>query len=349
MQYIIEKGLIKISTIYEIAKIAGVSPATVSKVINNYSDVSDKTRAKVKKILEEQNFQPTYEAQCLSTKRTWTLGLVYFENSKIGLKHPFFASVIESFKREAEKQGYSLLLGSKNDRLKIDSFLQYFKYRSVDGIAVICSMPNDKETDEIIESNFPSVVIDMYNENTATVTSDNRQGCRLAIQHLYDLGHRKIAHITGMEEDNNWVSNLRKESYINEMERLNLPIIEGYIQKGKNFDFDGGYIAMKKLLDLKERPTAIFASGDKCALGAMQAIKDSGMNVPDDFSIIGYDDSELSQYVTPRLTTIRQSCDDIGSEAADILIDQINRKEKIRVNKIIPVELIIRDSCKRIK
>ena len=86
--------MIKISTIYEIAKIAGVSPATVSKVINNYSDISDKTRKKVKKILEEQNFQPNYEAQCLSTKRTWTLGLVYFENSEIGLKHPFFAAFI---------------------------------------------------------------------------------------------------------------------------------------------------------------------------------------------------------------------------------------------------------------
>ena len=341
--------MIKISTIYEIAKIAGVSPATVSKVINNYSDISDKTRKKVKKILEEQNFQPNYEAQCLSTKRTWTLGLVYFENSEIGLKHPFFAAVIESFKKEAEKKGYSLLLGSKNDRLKIDSFLQYFQYRNVDGIAIICSIPNDKETSEIIESDFPTVVIDMYNENTATVTSDNKQGCKMAIQYLYDLGHRKIAHITGMEENDNWVSNIRKESYIHEMNRLKLPIRKGYIQKGRNFDFDGGYVAMKNLMKLEERPTAVFAAGDKCALGAMQAVKDEGFNVPDDISIIGFDDSDVSQYVTPKLTTVKQSCDMIGSEAATILIHQIDKKEKVVVNKIIPVELIVRESCKRIK
>lgn len=341
--------MIIISTIYEIAKIAGVSPATVSKVINNYSDVSDKTRAKVKKILEEQNFQPSYEAQCLSTKKTWTLGLVYFESLEIGLKHPFFGAVIEAFKKEAEKNGYSLLLGSKNDRLKIDSFLQYFKYRSVDGIAVICSIPDDKETTDIIESDFPTVVIDMNNNNTAAVTSNNEQGCRDAIQYLYDLGHRNIAYITGMENDGNWVSSVRKNTYIEEMKRLNLTIKEGHIQKGNNFDFNSGYSAMKNLLELEERPTAVFAASDKEALGAIQAVKDEGLNVPDDISVIGFDDSELARYVTPRLTTVRQSCDDIGKEAADLLINQINKKEKIKVNKVIPVELVIRDSCKKIK
>lgn len=341
--------MIIISTIYEIAKLAGVSAATVSKVINNYSDVSDKTRAKVKKILEEQNFRPSYEAQCLSTKRTWTLGLVYFENSEIGLKHPFFAAVIEAFKREAEKNGYSLLLGSKNDRLKIDSFLQYFRHRSVDGIAIICSIPNDKETTDIIESDFPTVVIDMNKKNTAAVTSDNEQGCRLAMQYLFDLGHTNIAYITGMEDNNNWVSNIRKESYIAEMKRLNLSIKDGYIQKGNNFDFDSGYRGMEKLLKLADRPTAVFTAGDKTALGAIQAVKDYGLNVPDDISVIGFDDSELAQYVTPKLTSVKQSCDEIGRQAADLLINQIDKKEKVTINKVIPVELVIRDSCKKIK
>ena len=152
-----------------------------------------------------------------------------------------------------------------------------------------------------------------------------------------------------MEENDNWVSNIRQESYIHEMNRLKLPIRNGYIQKGRNFDFDGGYVAMKNLMKLEERPTAVFAAGDKCALGAMQAVKDEGFNVPDDISIIGFDDSDVSQYVTPKLTTVKQSCDMIGSEAATILIHQIDKKEKVVVNKIIPVELIVRESCKRIK
>ena len=320
------------STIYEIAKIAGVSPTTVSKVINNYPDVSDKTRAKIKKILEEENFLPNSQAQFLSTKKTWTLGIVYFEDLGVGLNHPFFSGVIEAFKRQSDKYGYSLLFGSKNDRLKNDTFLEYFKYRCVDGIAIICTDPNDKETLELIESDFPIVVIDMFNKNTSTVTSDNVQGCSLALNYLYKLGHRKIAHIQGVAQADNWPSSIRKKTYIEVMKKLNLDIPEGYIVDGVNFDVSGGYDAMKELLSLKDRPTAVFASGDKLAIGAIDAIKDAGLRVPEDISVIGFDNIEIAKYVTPKLTTIRQNCQEIGKAAVDILIEQINKKEKLKIN-----------------
>ena len=336
------------STIYEIAKIAGVSPTTVSKVINNYPDVSDKTRAKIKKILEEENFLPNSQAQFLSTKKTWTLGIVYFEDLGVGLNHPFFSGVIEAFKRQSDKYGYSLLFGSKNDRLKNDTFLEYFKYRCVDGIAIICTDPNDKETLELIESDFPIVVIDMFNKNTSTVTSDNVQGCSLALNYLYKLGHRKIAHIQGVAQADNWPSSIRKKTYIEVMKKLNLDIPEGYIVDGVNFDVSGGYDAMKELLSLKDRPTAVFASGDKLAIGAIDAIKDAGLRVPEDISVIGFDNIEIAKYVTPKLTTIRQNCQEIGEAAVDILIEQINKKEKLKINKVIPVELIERESCRKI-
>ena len=336
------------STIYEIAKIAGVSPTTVSKVINNYPDVSDKTRAKIKKILEEENFLPNSQAQFLSTKKTWTLGIVYFEDLGVGLNHPFFSGVIEAFKRQSDKYGYSLLFGSKNDRLKNDTFLEYFKYRCVDGIAIICTDPNDKETLELIESDFPIVVIDMFNKNTSTVTSDNVQGCSLALNYLYKLGHRKIAHIQGVAQADNWPSSIRKKTYIEVMKKLNLDIPEGYIVDGVNFDVSGGYDAMKELLSLKDRPTAVFASGDKLAIGAIDAIKDAGLRVPEDISVIGFDNIEIAKYVTPKLTTIRQNCQELGKAAVDILIEQINKKEKLKIHKVIPVELIERESCRKI-
>ncbi len=336
------------STIYEIAKIAGVSPTTVSKVINNYPDVSDKTRAKIKKILDEENFLPNSQAQFLSTKKTWTLGIVYFENLGVGLNHPFFSGVIEAFKMQSDKYGYSLLFGSKNDRIKNDTFLEYFQYRCVDGIAIICTDPTDKETLELIESDFPIVVIDMFNENTSTVTSDNIQGCTLALNYLYSLGHRKIAHIQGVAQAENWPSSIRKNTYIEMMKKLNLDIPEGYIVDGVNFDVSGGYDAMKELLALKDRPTAVFASGDKLAIGAIDAIKDAGLSVPEDISIVGFDNIEIAKYVTPKLTTIRQNCQEIGKTAVDILIEQINKKEKLKINKVIPVELIERDSCRKI-
>lgn len=336
-------------TIYEIAKIAGVSPTTVSKVINNYPDVSDKTRAKIQKILNEEKFLPNAQAQFLSTKKTWTLGIVYFENLGVGLNHPFFSGVIEAFKNQADKQGYSLLFGSKNDRLKNDTFLEYFKYRCVDGIAIICTDPNDKETLELIESDFPIVVIDMFNKNTSTVTSDSLKGCNLAIKYLYDLGHRKIAHISGASYSDNWPSIIRKKGYIKAMNKLNLEILDGYIADGVNFDVSGGYNAMKELLNLQERPTAVFTACDKIAIGAINAIKEVGLSVPEDISIMGFDDIEISRYITPRLTTIRQKCDEIGKTAVDLLVKQINEKAKLKINKIIPIELVERDSCKKIK
>jgi len=335
-------------TIYEIAKMAGVSPTTISKVINNYPDVSNKTRAKIQKILNEEKFLPNAQAQFLSTKRTWTLGIVYFENLGVGLNHPFFSGVIEAFKNQADKQGYSLLFGSKNDRLKNDTFLEYFRYRSVDGIAIICTDPDDKETLQLIESDFPIVVIDMFNKNTSTVTSDNVEGCNLAINYLYDLGHRKIAHISGASYEDNWPSIIRKEAYIKAMNKLNLKILDGYIADGVNFDVSGGYAAMKDLLKLKERPTAVFAAGDKIAIGAINAVKEAGLNVPDDISIMGFDDIEISRYITPRLTTIRQNCDEIGKTAVDLLVEQINQKTKLKISKIISVKLMERDSCRKI-
>jgi LacI family transcriptional regulator len=337
------------STIYEIAKLAGVSPTTVSKVINNYPDVSDKTRAKIKKILDEENFLPNSQAQFLSTKRTWTLGIVYFEDLGFGLNHPFFSGVIEAFKRQADKHGYSLLFGSKNDRLKNDTFLEYFKYRCVDGIAIICTDPSDKETLELIKSDFPIVVIDMLNKNTSTVSSDSIEGCNLAVKYLYDLGHRKIAHIAGSSNSDNWQSSIRKKGYVKAMKKLNLEIPEGYIADGVNFDVPGGYKAMKELLKLKDRPTAVFAACDKIAFGAIDAMKEEGVNIPEDISIIGYDDIEIAKYITPKLTTIRQNREEIGKTAVDLLVKQINEKAKLKINKIIPVEIVVRDSCKKIE
>lgn len=337
------------ATIYEIAKLAGVSTTTVSKVINNYPDVSDKTRKKIKKILEKENFLPNAQAQGLTTKKNWTLGVVYFEDLGIGLSHPFFSKVIEAFKKQADKHGYSLLFGSKNDRLKNTTFLEYFKYKSVDGIAIICSDPNDKETLELIESDFPIVVIDMLNESTSTVTSDNEYGCKIAIEYLFSLGHKKIAHINGTDQIDNLPSMSRMEAYKKYIKEFKLYINKDYIVNGKNFDFDSGYEGMNKLLKLKNPPTAVVCASDKIALGAIKAVQNNGLKVPEDISVIGFDDIELAEYVTPRLTTIRQNCDEIGKAAIDILVEQINKKEKLAVNKVIPVELVIRESCTEVK
>ena len=337
------------STIYEIAKKAGVSPTTVSKVINNYPDVSDKTRNKIKKILDDENFYPNSQAQTLITKKTWTLGIVYYEDLGFGLNHPFFGGVIESFKKQADKYGYSLLFGSKNNRLRNNTFLEYFKHKNVDGIAIICADDNDKEMLEMIESDFPIVIVDRDVQATASVGSNHFQGAMAAMKYLYDLGHTKIAYIPGAEPGYNWPSEERERAYKEFMNDNKLEIKEGYLANYGHYAVEGGYNSMKDLLALKEIPTAVFVASDKMAIGAIDAIREAGLSVPDDISIIGFDDIELAQYLTPRLTTIRQDGEAIGKTAIDLLVKQIDSKTKLSENKAIPVELIIRDSCKKIK
>lgn len=333
-------------TIYDIARELNVSVATVSKVINNYPDVSVKTRKRIQTFLDEINFHPNSQAQTLSTKKSWMIGVVYYEDSGIGLRHPYFSSVMESFKKSAEAEGYSIHFGSKNSRLMNDNFLDYFRYRNVDGIVVLCTDPSDQQTREMIESELPVVVIDMRVGGASTVTSDNEAGCQLAIDYLVDNGHHKIAHIAGCTTEN-WVSKIREKGYVEAMQSHHLPIEEGYLQYGDDFTFESGYARTKDLIALKNRPTAIFVASDLMAAAAIEAIVDSGLQVPDDISVIGFDDIELAQFLKPKLTTVRQNTDEIGKEAARLLINHIEKKQD-KVDSVIPVTLIERNSCKNI-
>lgn len=332
-------------TIYDIAKELNVSVATVSKVINNYPDVSAKTRKKIQTFLDEINFHPNSHAQTLSTKKSWMIGVVYYEDSGVGLRHPYFSSVMESFKKSAEVAGYSIHFGSKNSRLMNDNFLDYFRYRNVDGIVVLCTDPTDKQTLEMIESELPVVIIDMRVPGASTVTSDNEHGCQLAIDYLVSCGHSKIAHIAGCTTEN-WVSNIREKGYIEAMKSHNLSIEPGYLQHGDDFIFESGYERMKDILALENRPTAVFAASDLMAAAAIEAIVDSGLQVPGDISVIGFDDIELAQFLKPKLTTIRQNTEEIGKEAARLLIGHIEKKQE-KTDSVIPVELIVRNSCKK--
>lgn len=335
-------------TIYDIAKKLNVSVATVSKVINHYPDVSVKTRKKIQDFLNEINFQPNSHAQTLSTKKSWMIGVVYYEDTGVGMRHPYFSAVIDAFKKSVESVGYSIHFGSKNSRLMNDNFLDYFRYRQVDGIVVMCTGTEDQKTTEMIESEIPTLIVDMQVDGATTVTSNNELGCQMAIEYLVQNGHTKIAHIAGSQNEN-WISNTREQGYIKAMKDQQLTIEDGYIQYGLDFAFESGYKAMKQLIALPNRPTAVFVASDLMAAAAIEAIVDSGMDVPNDISVIGFDDIELAQFLKPKLTTIRQNTEMIGQEAASLLVEQIEKKKKTKVKRIIPVEFIERQSCKKIE
>ncbi|SKA77552.1 transcriptional regulator, LacI family [Caloramator quimbayensis] len=334
------------TTIYDISKATGFSPTTVSKALNDYSDVSEKTKQIILKKASEMGYIPNSHARILITKKSWTIGILFDEKLNIGMKHPYFNAIIESFKENVESRGYDLLFISKDLGGNRTTYLDHCIIRGIDGVIIITSHPNNEQIIELINSDFPCVLIDNECNRKSSIHSDDVRGCYLAVEYLYSLGHRKIAHIYGSKDT--FAGNVRLNEFINSLKKFNLPKIDEYLVDGGYFSFDGGYNAMKKLLELEDLPTAVFTAGDFMAVGAISAIKEKGLRVPEDISIIGYDDLDICKYVTPRLTTIKQNTDLIGKNAADILINEIDKKI-CRTSMIIPVELVVRDSCKPIK
>ncbi|WP_342564017.1 LacI family DNA-binding transcriptional regulator [Paenibacillus sp. FSL R7-0345] len=331
------------TTIYDIAKKTGYSPTTVSKAFNNYSDVRAKTREEILRTAREMGYLPNAHARTLTTKKSWTLGVLFVEGTGAGIRHPFFGAVIESFKQVAVDKGYALMFISKDVGGKQSGYLENCRIHGVDGVVVFLSDYDDPYFLELLESNIPMVILDFETEKSHTVCSDNKDGAMLAVDYLTSLGHSRIAHISGGM--NTVPGNQRQEGYIAAMKRHGLELREEYIVEGEFYVLENGYSAMQKLLALPERPTAVFASGDMLALGAMMAAKDSGLSVPGDISVMGYDDIELARYVTPALTTVRQDTASLGIRAAEILLATVDRKENGMEAIVLPVEVVVRESC----
>ncbi|MDT8862938.1 LacI family transcriptional regulator [Alkalihalobacillus sp. MEB130] len=333
------------ATIYDIAKKTGFSITTVSKVLNNYSDVSEKTRKLILAAVEELDYYPSSSARTLTTKKSWTIGVVFIDTH--GMEHPFFNAVIESFRKKAEKSGYDLLFASNQIGNDPKTYIDHFQYRGVDGVVIFCSVDGDPEIEKLIKSKIPTVLIDLESRESSVVYSDNEYGSHLAVEYLHSLGHEKIAHISGHKDL--YVAVQRLNGFLNAMRKYNLDVPDDYIVDGGFFHYEGGQKAMRQLLKLKELPTAVYVAGDLMALGAISEIKKNGLNVPEDISVIGFDDIKMVEYTTPALTTLRQDTALMGKTAANLLIDQINNKTKQCMSVKIPVHIIERESCRSIK
>lgn len=331
------------TTIYDIAKVTGYSPTTVSKVFNNYSDVREKTRQDILRAAREMGYVPNAHARTLTTKKSWTIGVLFVESTGAGIRHPFFSAVIESFKQIAVSKGYALMFISKDVGGKQSGYLENCRIRGVDGVVVFLSDYEDPYFQELLDSDIPTVVLDYATTASHTVCSDNRNGAGQAVEYLAGLGHRRIAHISGGL--NTFPGSQRQQGYKAAMLQQKLELNDSYIVTGAYYSMESGYESMLELLRLPERPTAVFASGDLLAFGAVKAVQDSGLSVPGDISVIGYDDIDLARFVTPALTTIRQDTERLGSCAAEMLLSAIDKAPDRQEALILPVELVVRDSC----
>ncbi|RWZ58072.1 LacI family transcriptional regulator [Halobacillus fulvus] len=330
-------------TIKDIAKMAGVSPATVSKIINNYGGISEPTRQKVFKIIEDTEYQPTFSAKSLATKKSNLIGLIYAGEINVDLKHPFFNEVVNAFKKSVGALGYDLLLFSNERFYKGESkYLERCKHFSVDGVLVIAGDEVEDAVLEIAESPIPSVGIDLKLEgkHSSYLMTDNEKIGHKVVEYLYLNQIRKVAYIGGKQ--NSLVSSIRNEGFLKAMKSFNMPIVENWVKYGDFFE-ESGYRSMVEILDGGEYPQAVFAASDMMALGALKAIKERGLSVPEDIQLIGCDDIEACRYSDPPLSTVKQDKQKLGKLAAYMLDDLIQENGEIHPVKVDP-ELIVRSS-----
>lgn len=323
-------------TIKDIALKSGYSVTTVSKALNNYSDISDSTKHKILELCEEMDYIPNLSARSLITNKSYTIGIIFEEVTGVGLQHPLFSKILESFKNTVEAQGYDIMFLSKSMGAKNGSYLQHSKRKQVEAVLVLCGEFNSPEMIKLYNSNIPTVLIDFEYEGVTNITSNNKQGLNQAVRFLTELGHTKIANIYGGEFQH--IGAIRKNYFEETMRKYNQEIIPDFQVPGDYFSKENGFNAMKKILDLENQPTAIFCASDMLAIGAMQAIRQAGKSVPEDYSIVGFDGVDIGQLIVPRLTTIKQDSTKIGIIAGKSILQMIQDKSKRRASESIFVD-----------
>ncbi len=321
--------------------------ATVSRVLNDYPDVSPETRERVQEGIREANFLPDRTARSLVTGRSHVIGIILETGAgHPDLQHPFFQEVLVGLKHSMASAAYDLLLFA-TDRpgkaVEAHSYLRRMQHHRIDGVVLMGTDRQDPHIEEVVQSGVPCMAVDlrMKGGRTGFVTSDNFGGAALAVGHLHELGHRRIALIGGPRDT--LPGGDRLLGYRRELERLGLPHRSDHVREG-DFYPDSGYAAMEAFLNLPEPPTAVVAAADLMAAGAIQCLADRGLHAPDDVAIVGFDDIPLAALLQPALTTVRQDKEGLGAAAAQAVVRMIADPELEPPAVTLPVELVVRES-----
>ncbi|MDR3517086.1 MAG: LacI family DNA-binding transcriptional regulator [Azospirillaceae bacterium] len=326
-----------VPTLAEVAKVAGVSQMTASRAINNRSGVSKEKREDIQRIADEMGYVVNRAAQRLSGGRTRVIGVM------AQLHTTFTAELVLGAGGAARAAGYEMLVYSlpDNDRRPPGSVVDLLR-QIADG--VIALLPYESDYLETLSAaHLPVITVDYRGEESPfpSVASDSYEGGRTAVRHLAELGHRRIAHITGNERLAS--ARDRRRAYLDTMAQLGLAIDPAQIATG-DFSQRSGFEAANRLLALNPRPTAIFAANDISALGAISAIRDAGLRVPEDLSVVGFDDIPVAAQLHPPLTTIRQPMQQMGRSAVNMLLALIVGLEAPSPRITLPTQLIVRGS-----
>lgn len=326
----------------DIARLAGVSKSTASRALRNSSLVKDETKQLVLETAKLLNYKPNSLARAMATKRSGIIGFLMYKKNKPYVSHTFFGPILDGAIEEAAIHDYHIILAAANDMA--DTFNKHFIQDSIDGALLVSLQPREV-IKEFERRGIPLVVINdaIESKNNAFIQDDNYGGACAIMEHLInDRNHRKIAHITENLEHPSYRA--RYKAYLDTHAKYGIPVFSGMVMVGNAASFQDGYMAMKELLSRKMLPTAVFATTDVLAIGAIHAIKDAGLRVPQDIAVAGYDDINAAVMSDPPLTTIRVDREKIGQTAIIELMKQIADPEKPSRVITIGNELVIRSS-----
>lgn len=330
-------------TIAGIARLANVSHMTVSRVLNEKGLVAKETAERVRKIINEVGYQPNLIARSLTSKQSMLIGVSIPRTESI--LDEYIAQVLSGVLTIIKDNNYRVMLFLMDlDREQDTLYVDIIRRNMIDGLLLFKTKVDDPKLTVLAKSGCSFVLINhkKIDEEYNFIDTRNEQGAQMAVEYLYELGHRSIAFIAGSLNETN--ARDRLEGFRKAMKDFGLPCRDNCIVYG-DFNRDKAYKEVGKLLALEDRPSAIFSSDDYMAIAAMQRIKDAGLSVPKDIAVIGFDNIELSDHVQPALTTIQQPLQELGIKSMELLLDLINGRQKTPIHQFLDVNLIKRQSC----
>lgn len=330
------------TTIYDVAEKAGVSISTVSRVINNTGQISDKTRKKVLEVIESMEYQPSLVASALTGKRTGTIGLIIPD-----VANPFFAEIAREIEDQCRESGFSLLIcNTENNPDTEEMYLDLLKQKSVDGLIIGTITRNPYVKDEYLQEDFPvaRIAYDQRDWRIDAVLVDYFLGGHQAVTHLVQLGHKRLAIMTGNRSHAG--NKFCYEAFCQVIAENKLALHEEWLIETDSTLEDGRQKALE-ILSSSDRPTALFASCDSLAIGVYQAAKTMGLRIPEDLSVVGFNNTILASVVDPPLTTIAQPIQEMSRKVMELLMREMEGEKLIKKRVFLAPELIVRSSTKK--
>lgn len=325
----------------DIAKLSGVSRSTVSRVLNNDPNVRESTRRRVQDVIRRVNFQPNLAARSLATGHARVIGLVIPMGVATMFTDPYFPMLIKGISAACNANDYSVMLWLAEPEYERRTVNQVLHNGMIEGVVVASVLMDDPIVQALINSQMPFVLIGRHptNPNVNYVDVDNRTSSRQLMEHLIGQGYRRIATITGAQ--NMIAGSDRLLGYMDALTQNGIPIDMEMIAPG-NFTEEGGYSAMQRILP--HAPDAVFVASDTMALGALRAIQQAGLRVPDDIALTGFDDMPFAARLNPPLTTVHQPVEETGMKAAETLFELLTDPESGPVHRLVATELVVRAS-----